>query len=107
MKFVSATLCVVAALAAAPAMAGDSPGMALARQSNCLSCHAVDKKIVGPAYQDVAKKYAGQKDAEAKLVAKVKAGGSGNWGPIAMPPNANVKDADVKTLVKWVLAGAK
>ncbi|HEX8963260.1 MAG TPA: c-type cytochrome [Rhodocyclaceae bacterium] len=105
MKLIAATL--IAAALAAPALAADSPGMALARKSNCLSCHAVDKKIVGPAYQDVAKKYAGQKDAEAKLVAKVKAGGKGNWGEIPMPPNSAVKDDDIKTLVKWVLAGAK
>ncbi len=105
MKLIAATL--IAAALAAPALAADSPEMALARKSNCLSCHAVDKKIVGPAYQDVAKKYAGQKDAEAKLVAKVKAGGKGNWGEIPMPPNAAVKDEDIKTLVHWVLAGAK
>ncbi len=105
MKLIAAAL--ITAALAAPALAADSPEMALARKSNCLSCHAVDKKIVGPAYQDVAKKYAGQKDAEAKLVAKVKAGGKGNWGEIPMPPNAAVKDEDIKTLVKWVLAGAK
>ena len=79
----------------------------LATKSACMACHAVDKKLVGPAYQDVAKKYAGDKTAEAKLVEKVKKGGSGVWGPIPMPPNAAVKDEDIKTLVKWVLAGAK
>ncbi len=107
MKLFAATLVAAGALTALPAMADDSPGMALARKSNCLSCHAVDKKIVGPSYQDVAKKYAGDKGAEAKLVAKVKAGGKGAWGEIPMPPNAAVKDDDIKTLVKWVLAGAK
>ena len=86
--------------AAAPAMAN----LALAQKSNCLSCHAVDHKVVGPAYKDVAKKYAGDKGAEAKLIAKVKAGGSGVWGPIPMPPNSQVSDADIKTLVKWVLS---
>ena len=86
--------------AAAPAMAN----LALAQKNNCLSCHAVDHKVVGPAYKDVAKKYAGDKGAEAKLIAKVKAGGSGVWGPIPMPPNAQVSDADVKTLVKWILS---
>ena len=60
-----------------------------------------------PSYQDVAKKYAGDKTAEAKLIAKVKKGGSGTWGAIPMPPNAQVKDADIATLVKWILAGAK
>lgn len=86
--------------AAAPAMAN----LALAQKNNCLSCHAVDHKVVGPAYKDVAKKYAGDKGAEAKLIAKVKAGGSGVWGPVPMPPNAQVSDADVKTLVKWILS---
>lgn len=107
MKFVPTIIFIAAGIAAAPAMADDSPGTALATKNNCLSCHAVDKKIVGPAYQDVAKKYAGQKDAEAKLIAKVKAGGSGNWGQLAMPPNAAVKDEDIKTLVRWVLGGAR
>lgn len=86
--------------AAAPAMAN----LALAQKNNCLSCHAVDHKVVGPAYKDVAKKYAGDKGAEARLIAKVKAGGSGVWGPIPMPPNSQVSDADIKTLVKWVLS---
>lgn len=103
MKLVAATVIAAAALVATPAMAS----MDLAKKSNCMSCHAVDKKVVGPSYADVAKKYAGQKDAEAKLVDKVKKGGKGAWGEIPMPPNAAVKDADVATLVKWILAGAK
>jgi len=76
---------------------------ALAKKYNCLTCHAVDKKVIGPSYQDVAAKYKGDAGAEAKLVAKVKNGGSGVWGQIPMPPNAAVPDADIKTLVKWVL----
>lgn len=77
----------------------------LAKKSACLACHTVDKKLVGPAYKDVAKKYKGDKTAEAKLIEKVKKGGSGVWGPIPMPPNSpQVKDDDIKTLVKWVLA---
>ena len=64
----------------------------------------MDKKLVGPAYKDVAAKYRGDAGAEAKLVAKVKNGGSGVWGPIPMPPNSTVPDADVKALVKWVLS---
>jgi cytochrome c len=76
----------------------------LAAKKNCLACHAVDKKIVGPAYKDVAAKYKGNKDAEAMLVGKVKNGGSGTWGPVPMPPNSFVKDDDLKTLVKWILA---
>ncbi len=77
---------------------------ALAKKYNCLACHSVDKKLVGPAYQDVAAKYKGDAGAEAKLVAKVKNGGAGNWGQIPMPPNSTVPDADVKVLVKWVLS---
>jgi cytochrome c len=76
----------------------------LAKKSACLACHTVDKKLVGPAYKEIAKKYAGQADAEAKLFKKVKEGGSGNWGQIPMPPNAAIKDDDVKTLVKWILS---
>jgi cytochrome c len=79
----------------------------LAKKNNCLACHAADKKIVGPAYQDVAKKYAGQADAEATLAKSIKAGGSGKWGPIPMPPQAQLSDADAKTLAAWVLGGAK
>jgi cytochrome c len=79
----------------------------LAKKNNCLACHAVDKKLVGPAYQDVAKKYAGQADAEANLIKSIKAGGSGKWGPIPMPPQAQLSDADAKALAAWVLGGAK
>ena len=69
----------------------------------CAACHAVDKKIVGPAYQDVAAKYKDDKDASAKLAQKVKTGGSGVWGQVPMPPNAAVPDEDVKALVGWIL----
>lgn len=103
MKLIVTALIAAGMLASAPAMAN----LDLAKKSNCMSCHAADKKLVGPSYQDVAKKYAGQADAVKTLSAKVKAGGKGNWGQIPMPPNAAVKDADIETLVKWVLAGAK
>jgi cytochrome c len=76
----------------------------LAQKNGCTACHAVDKKIVGPAYKDVAAKYKGNAKAEAMLEEKVKKGGVGVWGQIPMPPNANVKDEDVKKLVKWVLS---
>jgi cytochrome c len=76
----------------------------LAKKSACLACHTVDKKLVGPAYKEVAKKYAGQADAEAKLIKKVKEGGSGVWGQIPMPPNTAVKDDDIKALVQWILS---
>ena len=79
----------------------------LAKKNNCLACHAVDKKLVGPAYQDVAKKYAGQADAVANLTKSIKAGGSGKWGPIPMPAQAQLSDADAKALAAWILAGAK
>ncbi len=79
-------------------------GADLAKAKNCLSCHSVATKIVGPAYKDVAAKYAGQKDAEAKLVDKVLKGGSGVWGQIPMPANTQVNDAEAHTLVKWVLS---
>lgn len=91
-----------ATLAAAPAFAADAAQ--LAQQKNCLACHAVDKKLVGPAYKDVAAKYAGQKDAVAKLTQKVLKGGSGVWGPVPMPPNTQVTEAEAKQLVEWVLA---
>lgn len=77
---------------------------ALAKKYNCLACHAVDKKVIGPAYKDVAAKYKGVAGAEAKLITKVKSGSGGTWGQIPMPPNASVPDADVKALVKWVLS---
>jgi len=85
---------------AAPAAKADE---ALAKKHNCLACHTVDKKLVGPAYKDVAKKYRGQAGIEAKLIEKVKKGGGGVWGPIPMPPNTAVPDADVKKLVEWIL----
>jgi len=91
-----------AALAVAPAAA--LANEALAQKSGCLACHAVDKKVVGPAYKDVAAKYRNDKDAQAKLEKKVKMGGSGVWGAVPMPPNSQVSDADIKTLVKWVLS---
>ena len=75
----------------------------LAKSKNCMACHSVQNKIVGPAYKDVASKYKGQKDAEDKLTQKVLKGGSGVWGAIPMPANAQVSEAEARTLVKWVL----
>jgi cytochrome c len=89
-----------ATLMAAPALAS----LELATKSACTACHAVDKKLVGPSYKDVAAKYKGNAKAEAMLAEKVKKGGVGTWGQVPMPPNPNVKDADIATLVKWVLA---
>ena len=78
---------------------------ALAKKHLCTTCHVVKgAKTIGPTYAEVAKKYAGQKDADAKLADKVKKGSTGVWGQVPMPPNAAVPDADIKALVKWVLA---
>ena len=78
--------------------------LALATAKNCMACHAVDKKLVGPSYKDVAAKYAGQKDSAEKLAGKVIKGGSGVWGPVPMPANAQVSAEEAKNLVAWVLA---
>ncbi|HET7866386.1 MAG TPA: c-type cytochrome [Burkholderiaceae bacterium] len=75
----------------------------LAQKKNCMTCHMVDKKVLGPAYKDVAAKYAGQSDAADKLAQKVMKGGTGVWGQIPMPPNPQVSEAEAKQLVKWVL----
>jgi len=98
MKAMTAALAVAAVAVALPARADE----ALAKKHNCLACHTVDKKLVGPAYKEIAKKYKGQNVA-AKLEQKVKKGGQGVWGPVPMPPNAAVPDADIKKLVDWVL----
>ena len=92
-------LALAAAAAAGPALADP----ALATAKNCMACHAMDKKLVGPAYKEVAAKYAGQKDAVDKLAVKIQKGGSGVWGPVPMPANAQVSDADAKKLAAWVL----
>jgi len=91
----------LALTAAVPAQASET----LAKKHLCTTCHVVQgAKTIGPSYVDVAKKYAGQKDAEAKLADKVKKGGQGVWGQVPMPPNAAVPDAEIKALVKWVLS---
>ena len=100
MKF----LLVAAALTAvAPAFASKE----LAQKNACLACHAVDRKMVGPAFQEIAKKYAGQKDAEAALARSIRAGGSGKWGPVPMPAQPGLSDADGLALASWILQGAK
>lgn len=76
----------------------------LAKSKNCMACHAVANKVVGPSFKDVAAKYAGQKDAEDKLTQKVLKGGVGVWGQVPMPANAQVSEAEARTLVKWVMA---
>lgn len=88
-----------AAALASPARANED----LAKKYQCLACHQLDKKLVGPAYKEVAKKYKGQTDAAVKVAEKIKKGSTGVWGPVPMPPNDKVPDADVKTLAEWVL----
>lgn len=101
MKSVIFAASALLAAVAVPAQASED----LAKKHLCTTCHVTKgAKTIGPAYVDVAKKYAGQKDAEAKLFDKVKKGGQGAWGQVPMPPNAAVPDGDVKTLVKWILS---
>lgn len=111
-SIIAATLTATFVLAATPTFAADSAEHTLAKKSNCLACHTETKKLVGPSYQDVAKKYAGDKNAEARLFDRVKKGTAATGGEVwkmgsAMPPNSAVKDEDIKKLVKWILAGAK
>jgi cytochrome c len=88
------------AVVSAPALAQED----LMKKNACNACHAVDKKLVGPAFKEVAAKYRGDPKAEAMLVDKVKKGGVGVWGQVPMPPNPQVSDADAKALVKWILS---
>jgi len=102
MKHILVAIATLAAgiAASTPAMAD----LALAAAKNCMGCHAVDKKVLGPSYKDVAKKYAGQKDAVDKLAVKIIKGGSGVWGPVPMPAHPQVNEADAKKLAAWVMA---
>jgi len=79
----------------------------LAKKNACMACHTVEKKLVGPAYAEVAKKYAGQNDAVANLAKSIKAGGSGKWGPVPMPAQPALSDSDAISLATWILSGAK
>jgi cytochrome c len=90
-----------AGVLAAPVAQADE---ALLKKHNCVACHQIDKKVVGPAYKDVAKKYKGQKGIAVTLAEKVKKGGQGAWGPVPMPPNPQVSDADIKKMVEFVLS---
>ena len=101
MKFTLLALLVAAttSLTALPTLADP----ALAASKNCMACHAMERKLVGPSYKDVAKKYAGQKDAADKLAAKIMKGGAGVWGAVPMPANPQVNEADAKKLAAWVL----
>jgi len=105
MKIALVTILAGAALVSGTANAAldNAAAEALMKKDGCAACHSVDKKIVGPAYQEVAAKYKGDAGAAAKLIKKVKEGGSGVWGPVPMPPNATTSDADIKNLVDWIL----
>jgi cytochrome c len=80
------------------------PGAELAQAKGCMMCHSVQGKLLGPAYKDIAARYAGQKGSEDKLVQKVLKGGGGVWGPAKMPPNTQLSEAEARTLVKWILS---
>lgn len=105
MKIVLATLTGLALVASGTAHAAldKAAAEAMMKKDGCAACHSIAKKIVGPAYVDVAAKYKGDKNAPAMLAKKVKMGSSGVWGQIPMPPNAAVSDADAKALVEWIL----
>jgi cytochrome c len=90
----------IASLVSLPALASAD----LAQKKNCMACHAVDKKLIGPGYKEVAAKYAGQKDAADKLAQKIVKGGSGAWGQVPMPANPQVSEAEAKQLAAWVLS---
>ena len=90
-----------AGVLAAPVAQADE---ALLKKHNCTACHQMDKKVVGPAYNDIAKKYKGQKGIAVKLAEKVKKGGQGVWGPVPMPPNPQVPDGDIKKMVDYILS---
>lgn len=94
----------VAGALALPALASAADGETLAKSNGCMACHSVNAKLVGPSYKDVAVKYAGDATGEAHLIAKIRDGGSGVWGPVPMPPHPNISEADLKTLADWVLA---
>jgi len=79
----------------------------IAKKNACMSCHNNEKKLVGPAFKDVAKKYAGVPDASQKLALSIKAGGAGKWGPVPMPPPTSLSDADAVKLASWILEGAR
>ncbi len=99
MKIVLILAAAAAAMSALPARASAD----MAQKKNCMACHATDKKLIGPAYKDVAAKYSGQKDAADKLAQKILKGGSGVWGAVPMPANPQVSEAEAKQLAAWVL----
>lgn len=102
-KVAAAVFVVVGVLAANPAQANED-ALALAQKNVCTACHGIDTKLVGPSYQDVAKKYAGNANALTELKASIKAGGAGKWGQIPMPPQPQLSDEQLTTLAQWILS---
>lgn len=100
MKTLTAGCLLALATLAAPALASEE----LARSRNCIGCHTVEKKLVGPSYKDIARKRAAEKGAEAALAQKIRAGSKGEWGGPLMPPNPGVSEAEAATLAKWILS---
>lgn len=100
---IACTVLALSAMVGLPAWASKE----LAQKNACLACHAADRKLVGPAYQEIARKYASEKDAAQTLARSIKAGGSGRWGPVPMPAQPALSEADARTLADWILAGAR
>ncbi len=99
MKLVLITMAAAGVFAANTVAASEK----IANANGCMACHAIDKKLIGPGFKDVAAKHKGDKDAETKLAQKIKAGGSGVWGSMPMPPQTHIKDDDIKSLAHWVM----
>lgn len=97
---------ILAALALSPTLAFAAAPMDTLNKYACAACHGVTQKVVGPGFNEIAARYRGQSDAKAVLGASIKAGGSGRWGTVAMPPQPGISDAELKTVVDWLLAGA-
>jgi len=107
-RVIFGALCIAASLGVSAAEQPVSPAnaMAIARSNACMGCHAIDRKLVGPSFQQIAEKYKADPQASAKLEKKVKNGGAGVWGAIPMPSHPRMSDADIRTVVAWVLTGA-
>jgi len=99
MKIVLVALAAIGILTAGNSTASEK----IAQSSGCMTCHTTDRKVIGPSFKEIAAKYRNDKSAEANLKKKIKAGGSGVWGTTPMPPNAHVKDDDIKAMVQWIL----
>lgn len=108
MKIWKLIACVPLALAGGLVQASPDPAAVqqILTKNACLACHSVENKMIGPAYRDVAEKYADDADAAETISAHIKEGSSGIWGPIPMPPNPGISDDDLAKVVEWVLAGA-